>query len=85
MAGWQVRIAPRLRPDQRRILAVVLFVAAVVVGSTLAGQAEQATPAPDVLSALLTEVRGLRAAMEHAGLAEVRFRFDFEGTKVAFS
>jgi D-glycero-alpha-D-manno-heptose-7-phosphate kinase len=29
--------------------------------------------------------RRLRAAMEKAGLEEVRFRFDFEGTKVLFS
>ncbi|HEY3883671.1 MAG TPA: hypothetical protein VGL62_00590, partial [Vicinamibacterales bacterium] len=29
--------------------------------------------------------RRLRAAMAHAGLEEVRFRFDFEGTKVLFS
>ena len=28
--------------------------------------------------------RRLRAAMSHAGLEEVRFRFDFEGTKVLF-
>jgi D-glycero-alpha-D-manno-heptose-7-phosphate kinase len=28
--------------------------------------------------------RRLRAAMAHAGLEEVRFRFDFEGTKVLF-
>jgi D-glycero-alpha-D-manno-heptose-7-phosphate kinase len=27
---------------------------------------------------------GLRAAMAKAGLEEVRFRFDFEGTKVLF-
>ena len=27
----------------------------------------------------------LRAAMRHAGLEEVRIRFDFEGTKVLFS
>jgi D-glycero-alpha-D-manno-heptose-7-phosphate kinase len=26
----------------------------------------------------------LRQAMAHAGLEEVRFRFDFEGTKVLF-
>jgi D-glycero-alpha-D-manno-heptose-7-phosphate kinase len=26
--------------------------------------------------------RRLRQAMSHAGLEEVRFRFDFEGTKV---
>lgn len=29
--------------------------------------------------------RRVRAAMSHAGLEEVRFRFDFEGTKVMFS
>jgi D-glycero-alpha-D-manno-heptose-7-phosphate kinase len=29
--------------------------------------------------------RRLRAAMSKAGLEEVRFRFDFEGTKVLFS
>ena len=29
--------------------------------------------------------RRLRAAMARAGLDEVRFRFDFEGTKVLFS
>jgi D-glycero-alpha-D-manno-heptose-7-phosphate kinase len=29
--------------------------------------------------------RRLRAAMANAGLEEVRFRFDFEGTKVLFS
>ena len=29
--------------------------------------------------------RRLRAAMAKAGLEEVRFRFDFEGTKVLFS
>jgi D-glycero-alpha-D-manno-heptose-7-phosphate kinase len=31
------------------------------------------------------EPNRLRTAMEHAGLAEVRFRFDFEGTKAAFT
>jgi D-glycero-alpha-D-manno-heptose-7-phosphate kinase len=30
------------------------------------------------------EHRRLRAAMAKAGLEEVRFRFDFEGTKVLF-
>jgi D-glycero-alpha-D-manno-heptose-7-phosphate kinase len=30
------------------------------------------------------ERRRLRQAMAHAGLEEVRFRFDFEGTKVLF-
>jgi D-glycero-alpha-D-manno-heptose-7-phosphate kinase len=30
------------------------------------------------------EHRRLREAMAHAGLEEVRFRFDFEGTKVLF-
>ena len=29
--------------------------------------------------------RRLRAAMTGAGLEEVRFRFDFEGTKVVFA
>jgi len=29
--------------------------------------------------------QALREAMQHAGLQEVRFRFDFEGTKVVFS
>ena len=29
--------------------------------------------------------RRLRAAMSNAGLEEVRFKFDFEGTKVLFS
>jgi D-glycero-alpha-D-manno-heptose-7-phosphate kinase len=29
--------------------------------------------------------RRLRAAMTKVGLEEVRFRFDFEGTKVLFS
>jgi D-glycero-alpha-D-manno-heptose-7-phosphate kinase len=32
-----------------------------------------------------TDARMLRAAMSKAGLDEVRFRFDFEGTKVLFS
>ena len=31
------------------------------------------------------EHQRLRAAMSKAGLEEVRFRFDFEGTKVLFS
>jgi hypothetical protein len=47
----------------RGVLFVVL-VAAAALGGSLVARAQQASAQPDVLSALLTEVRGLRTAME---------------------
>src|SRR5262245_51683946 len=47
-----------------RTLVFAIFVAAVASGGALAGRTEQTAPAPEVLTALLTEVRGLRAALE---------------------
>jgi hypothetical protein len=47
----------------RALLFVVLVVAAAMGGS-LATRAQQSATPPDVLSALLAEVRGLRTAME---------------------
>ena len=52
-----------------RIPGVVFLIAAVATGGSLAARAEQSTPAPDLLTALLTEVRGLRAAMERMASA----------------
>jgi chromosome segregation ATPase len=55
-----------------RILVFAFVVAAFASVGALAGRAEQTAPAPDVLSALLTEVRGLRAAMEQMASAGPR-------------
>jgi hypothetical protein len=55
-----------------RTLVVALVAVALASGGSLAGWAEQTAPAPDVLSALLTEVRGLRAALEQMATAGPR-------------
>jgi chromosome segregation ATPase len=55
-----------------RTLALAFLVAAIAGGGSLAGRAEQMGPAPEVLSALLTEVRGLRAALEQMATAGPR-------------
>jgi chromosome segregation ATPase len=52
-----------------RIPGVVILFAAIATGGSLTAWSEQSTPAPDVLTALLTEVRGLRAAMERMASA----------------
>ena len=52
-----------MRSNRWRALAVVTTLVALVTVSRIAAR-EQAAPATDVLPQLLTEVRGLRAAME---------------------
>jgi chromosome segregation ATPase len=52
-----------MRPVSRLLVTTSLIVAAAIGGS-LIGRAQQAQAPPDVLPALLVEVRGLRAAME---------------------
>ena len=53
-----------------RALVVVVFAGAMIGGSRV-GRAQQTQP-PDVLTALLIEVRGLRAAMEEMASASPR-------------
>jgi hypothetical protein len=55
-----------------RVLVSGALVAAAVIGVTFVGRAQPVTPTPDVLSALLVEVRGLRAAMEQMASAGPR-------------
>jgi chromosome segregation ATPase len=52
------------------MFAIVFACAAA--GGSLVARAQQAAAAPDVLSALLIEVRGLRAAMEQLASADAR-------------
>lgn len=52
----------------RAIGFAVLF-AGAVTGGSLVGLAQQNATPPDILNALLIEVRGLRAAMEQAAFA----------------
>src|SRR5262245_32246505 len=47
-----------------RALKSGILVAAAAMGGSLVARAQPASPQPDVLGALLTEVRGLRSAME---------------------
>ena len=54
-----------------RILVFVLVLSALASAGSLGGSAEQMVPT-DVLSALLTEVRGLRAALEQMATAGPR-------------
>jgi chromosome segregation ATPase len=58
-----------MRHNTPRTLLLALLVA---VGGSLAVRAEQMAPAPDVLTALLTEVRGLRAVLEQMATAGPR-------------
>jgi hypothetical protein len=55
-----------------RVLVSGALVAVAVIGVTLVGRAQPVTPTPEVLSALLVEVRGLRAAMEQMASAGPR-------------
>lgn len=55
-----------------RILVVAFALATLVSVGSLAAWAQQTAPAPDVLSALLAEVRGLRAALEQMSTAGPR-------------
>ena len=57
-----------------RVLVFTFAVAALVSLGSLAAWAQQTAPAPDVLSALLAEVRGLRAALEQMSTAGPRVR-----------
>ena len=52
-----------------RAIGFAALFAGAAAGGSLVGQAQQTTAAPDVLTALLIEVRGLRAAMEQAAFA----------------
>jgi predicted nucleic acid-binding Zn-ribbon protein len=59
----------------RKTMVRVLVIAGIALVAGLAGSAAargQAPPSPDVLSALLVEVRGLRAAMEQMASAGPR-------------
>lgn len=55
-----------------RVLVFTFAVAALVSVGSLAAWAQQTAPAPDVLTALLAEVRGLRAALEQMSTAGPR-------------
>jgi predicted nucleic acid-binding Zn-ribbon protein len=57
----------------RTILLITILVSAALLGGAREGRAQGGTPpAPDVLAALLVEVRGLRAAMEQMASAGPR-------------
>ena len=58
-----------MRSTAVRAIGFAVLFAGAVMGGSLAVRAQQTTATPDVLSALLVEVRGLRAAMEHAAFA----------------
>jgi chromosome segregation ATPase len=60
-----------MRPVSPFLFTAALVVAAAIGGSII-GRAQQTQAQPDVLSALLTEVRGLRAAMEQMASAGPR-------------
>jgi chromosome segregation ATPase len=55
-----------------RPLVTAFLVVAAAIGGSLIGRAQQTPAQPDVLSALLVEVRGLRAAMEQMAVAGPR-------------
>ena len=55
-----------------RGLTLVTLIAAAATGGSQIGRAEQAAATPDVLAALLVEVRGLRGAMEQMAAAGPR-------------
>jgi len=61
-----------MKPTTSRSLVFAFVVAAFASGGSLAGRAEQTAPASEVLTALLTEVRGLREAMEQMASAGPR-------------
>ena len=52
-----------------RAMGFAVLFAGAVMGGSLVGLAQQNATPPDILSALLIEVRGLRAAMEQAAFA----------------
>jgi predicted nucleic acid-binding Zn-ribbon protein len=56
----------------RSMVLATLVVSAALVGGSSEGRAQTATASLDVLSALLVEVRGLRAAMEQMASAGPR-------------
>ena len=60
-----------MRPVSRPLVTASLVVA-TAIGGSLIGRAQQAQASPDVLTALLVEVRGLRAAMEQMAAAGPR-------------
>jgi predicted nucleic acid-binding Zn-ribbon protein len=55
-----------------RIAAAGVLIGAAAIGGSIVGRAQQAQSSPDVLPALLVEVRGLRAAMEQMASAGPR-------------
>ncbi len=63
-----------MKPTTSRTLVFAFVVAAFASGGSLAGRTEQPAPAPEVLTALLTEVRGLREAMEQMASAGPRLQ-----------
>jgi hypothetical protein len=86
--GWLVRIVDGMRVattavevfmrrTTSRIVAAGILATVAVTAGALAGRAEQTTPAPDVLSALLVEVRGLRAAMERIASTDAEVQVVF--------
>jgi chromosome segregation ATPase len=56
----------------RRTTAAALFVFAILVGVAAARTQTQGTGSQDIMPALLTEVRGLRAAMERSATSGAR-------------
>ncbi len=59
-----------MRSTAVRAMGFAVLFAVAAMGGSLVARAQQTSAPPDVLSALLIEVRGLRAAMEHAAFAE---------------
>jgi len=68
-----------MRLALRKILFVLLLLGAAAVGGAVVGRAQAQSPpaSPDVLSALLVEVRGLRAALEQMASAGPRVQLAF--------
>ena len=63
-----------MTPTTSRTLVFAFVVVAFASGGSLAGRTQQPAPAPEVLTALLTEVRGLREAMEQLASAGPRLQ-----------
>jgi hypothetical protein len=57
---------------RRSVVLTATLASAALLGQPASGEAQTTPPAPDVLAALLVEVRGLRAAMEQMASAGPR-------------
>jgi chromosome segregation ATPase len=61
-----------MKPFVLRGVLVAAVVGSAVIAGSLVGRAQSAAPPPDILTALLGEVRGLRTAMEQMASAGPR-------------